>query len=229
MSGDKIILYVIGDSTASIYAESLYPRMGWAQVFQEFLDKNKITVCDRAISGRSSKSFYDEGAWNPIFDSLKKGDYVFIQFGHNDSKKEDPSRYTEPFTAYKHYLKIYVEGAIKKQATPVLLTPIHRNIWGEDKKLVNSHLDYPDAMKELAGELKVHLIDITRMTKELFETLGEKKTSEFFLILEKGRYPNYPEGIIDVTHLQENGATRICKLIAQGIRELKLEISEYLI
>jgi lysophospholipase L1-like esterase len=220
-------LYVIGDSTASFYYSDKYPRMGWAQVFQELFDENKLVVENKAISGRSSKSFYDEKAWDFVYKKLKKGDFVFIQFGHNDEKKDDPERYTEPSSTFKQFLKIYIDNTREKGATPVLLTPIHRNSW-KDGKINDTHKEYITAIRELAKETNVPLIDVAEKTKNLFESLGKNKINEIFLILEKGKYKNYPNGVTDDTHLQENGAKEISKLIAEGIKELNLTIIKYL-
>jgi lysophospholipase L1-like esterase len=228
MSGDAIKLYVIGDSTASAYGADTYPRAGWAQVFHDFFNKEKVIIENRARSGRSSKSFYNEGLWKPVYSALKKGDYVFIQFGHNDSKKEDQNRYTEPFTDYKKYLKIYADNAREKHAVPVLLTPVHRNSWTNDGKIKDTHGDYPKAMRELAAELDAPLIDIHKKSRDLFESMGERKMDDIFLVLKKGKYKNYPNGVSDNTHFQENGAKKICALVIEGIKELNLEIAGYL-
>lgn len=221
-------IFIIGDSTASNYTEDRFPRTGWGQVLQNFFDKNKIIVKNRALSGRSSKSFYDEKAWENVLKELKEGDYLFIQFGHNDEKKEDASRYTEPFTTFKQYLKIYIDGARSKGAIPVLLTPIHRNKW-KNGKLEDTHKDYLIAIRELAKEQNTLFIDLAEKTKILFESLGEDKMNEIFLILPKGQYKNYPDGITDNTHLQEKGAIKIASLVVESIKELKIDLALYTI
>jgi len=225
-SSNVINLFIIGDSTASVYSVELYPRAGWGQVFQAFFIKEKVKINNVALSGRSSKSFYDGGAWSNVYNALKKGDYVFIQFGHNDSKPEK-ERQTSPFTTYKEYLEIYIDNTREKGAIPVLLTQIPRNKW-KDGKLVDTHGDYLKATKEVAEAQKVQLIDVHRKAVDLFESMGEKKMDEIFLKLKKGKYPNYPKGIDDNTHLQENGAKEICRLITGSIKDLKLDLEAYL-
>jgi len=117
-------IWVIGDSTASVYAANLYPRMGWAQPLQDLFAPGCATVADRAISGRSSKSFFDEGAWAPVRDALKSGDFVLIQFGHNDEKSEDPLRFTDPFTTFQQYLSTYINDSLAHGGRPYMLASL---------------------------------------------------------------------------------------------------------
>jgi len=206
-----VTVYVIGDSTASVYASDLFPRMGWGQPLGELFGKACAVVSDKALSGRSSKSFYDEGAWTPVRAALKSGDYVLIQFGHNDEKSDEPTLYTEPQTTYKQYLTKYVDEARAKQAIPVLLTSINRNSWS-GATLKDTHGAYPPAMRELAAALKVDLIDMTALSKQYFERLGQTETTKLFLNLAAGQFPNYPNGNTDNTHFQESGARKIGQL-----------------
>ncbi len=221
-------LYVIGDSTAAAYPADRAPLTGWAQVFQSCFDSNCVVVDDRARSGRSSKSFYEEGAWTPIRDALKPGDYVFIQFGHNDQKKEDPARFTDPKTTYREFLMKYVNDARAAGAIPVLLTSINRNRWAEDRSFVDTLGDYPTAVRELAKELNTPLIDLHRLTRKRFEELGPAGTHGLFLYLDKGVSPNYPDGKQDGTHLCLEGAQEVSKLVARAIRNLDLPLASCL-
>jgi lysophospholipase L1-like esterase len=204
-------VYVIGDSTASVYASNLFPRMGWGQPLADLFGKACAAVSDKALSGRSSKSFYDEGAWTPVRSALKSGDYVLIQFGHNDEKSDEPTLYTDPQTTYKQYLTKYITEARAKQAVPVLLTSINRNSWS-GTALKDTHGAYPPAMRELAAALDVDLIDMTALTKQYFERLGQSETTKLFMNLAAGQFPNYPNGNTDNTHLQETGARKIGQL-----------------
>jgi len=222
-------LYVIGDSTAASYESDRSPLTGWAQVLGERFDPNQLKVDNRARSGRSSKSFLDEGAWSEIESALKPGDYVMIQFGHNDSKKEDPNRFTDPQTTYKQHLRRYVETTRAKGATPILLTSINRCKWESETATVDTMGGYPEAVRELAAELKVPLIDLHRATKELYESLGQVKTRELFMYLDKGASPNYPEGRDDGTHLQEKGARAISALAVDAIQKQNLPMANALL
>ena len=216
-------LWVIGDSTASIYANDLYPRMGWAQPLQDYFAPACATIQDRAISGRSSKSFFDEGAWTPVRDALRTGDYVLIQFGHNDEKSDDPTRFTEPFTTFSAQLSIYLDETRARGATPVLLTPINRNNW-TGASVRDTHGDYPVAMRQLAAARDVALIDSTALTKTYFERLGQAATTELFMDLAVGEFANYPSGNVDNTHLQEGGARAIAELILADFARQALPI-----
>ena len=177
----------------------------------ELFGKACAVVSDKALSGRSSKSFYDEGAWTPVRTALGAGDYVLIQFGHNDEKSDEPTLYTDPQTTYKQYLTKYISDARAKQAVPVLLTSINRNSWS-GTKLNDTHGAYPPAVRELAAALDVDLIDMTALTKQYFERLGPSETNKLFMNLAVGQFPNYPNGNSDNTHLQEIGARKIGQL-----------------
>jgi lysophospholipase L1-like esterase len=205
-------VYVIGDSTASVYTSDLYPRMGWAQPLQDFFAPACATISDKALSGRSSKSFWDEGDWTPIKNGLRAGDYVIIQFGHNDEKSDDSTRYTEPFTTYEDYLSKYIDDTVAKGAFPILATPINRNNWS-GSTLQDTHGNYPVAMRELAQKRKVTLVDATALTKGYFERIGQSATTKLFMNLAAGEFPNYPDGNTDNTHLQEKGARIVAQLV----------------
>ena len=216
-------IYIIGDSTASNYENDRYPRMGWGQTLGNHL--KDIEVQNAAKSGRSTKSFKDEGHWGEVEKNLKDGDYVFIQFGHNDQKKDDPKRFTTPDKDYSDNLKEYVKISREKGATPVLLTSIHRRRF-KDGKIVDSHKDYLTATRKVAGELNVPLIDLASKSEVLFNQYGEDGSKKLFMILEKGENPNYPEGSNDNTHLSELGANEISKLVVQGIKENNLPLQK---
>lgn len=223
----KAKLYVIGDSTASIYAENVYPRTGWAQVLQDFFLADSVEVVDKAASGRSSRSFFDEGRWTPIKNDLKPGDYVIIQFGHNDEKTSDASRGTLPGSTFEHFLSIYIDDAIAKGATPILATPINRNSWNSDNRTVtNSHItadgDYPQAIRDLAAEKKIDLIDATALTKTFMEEIGKDSCTTLFMNIARGEFPNFPDGNSDNTHLRESGARAVAQLVVNDIIDQKI-------
>lgn len=216
-AGTMVELFVIGDSTASYYSSGSYPRTGWAQVLQPFFNEDSVKVVDKALSGRSSKSFYtDPAGWPVVKPQLNSGDYLFIQFGHNDAKS-DEERHTDPYTTYKEYLTKYITEARAAGAIPLLLTPINRNGW-RGAEVTDSHGEYDDAMRELAVEVNVPLIDLTIATKQMMEDLGQSfTTNNLFMNLPAQVYPTYPDGSSDNTHLQERGAFEICKLVMQGL------------
>lgn len=221
-------LYVIGDSTASNYPDSRHPLTGWGEALQEIFQEDRLCVVNAARSGRSSKSFYDEGAWNPVRDKLRKGDYVFIQFGHNDSKKADPKRYTEPEAGYQEYLQQYIGETRARGAVPVLVTSIYRNAWEPDGRVENTHGGYPDAMRALARREDVPLLDLHAMTGKHLQALGPDKSGRLFLHCKAGEFPAYPEGKTDNTHLCEAGAREICRMVAKRLATLDLGLKTYL-
>lgn len=228
----SIDLIVIGDSTASDYTRqpSKYPRSGWAMFLGDhFKQGADIVVRDVAAAGRSSKSYFDENLWAQAKSKyLSAGDYVFIQFGHNDQKK-DSKRHTDPFTTYQQYLTTYIKDTRAAMANPVLLTPISRADW-EKGALEQTLGDYPAAMRQLAAKLQVPLIDLNAETSALFSKLGEEATqNQFFMCLPAGKYPNYPKGIHDTTHLQVAGAKQVAALAAQGIIKANLPIQAYVL
>lgn len=223
VTADKVIkIFVIGDSTAEDYSTTKFPRTGWGQVLQPFFNTDSITVVDYALGGRSSKSYLtDPEGWPVVLESLGEGDFLFIQFAHNDEKEEDTARYTIPYTTYKEYLSIYIDSARGRGAIPVLLTPVHRNYWN-GAIISDTHDDYPPAMRELATEKNVPLIDLTAKTKARWEALGiNYVTNNIYMNLPANTYPNYLTGNTDNTHFQEEGAYEICEMIADGIKELQ--------
>lgn len=226
-SGRVASIYVIGDSTASIYASDLYPRTGWGQVLGDYFATACAVVKDKALSGRSSKSFYDEGNWTPIRDALAAGDFVVIQFGHNDEKTDDATRYTDPQTTFKQYLTTYVNDTKAKKALPILATPINRNNWS-GATLSDTHGAYPPAMRELATALSVPLVDMTALTRTHFERIGKAETTKLFMVLAAGEYANYPSGNTDNTHLQEKGARAVAQLFTSNAYQQKLPIAQNL-
>lgn len=220
--GKIVTLYVIGDSTAAAYPEERFPLHGWAQMLQEHFDAERLRVDDQAKGGRSSKSFFEEGSWTPIRAALRRGDWVFIQFGHNDEKQGDANRFTDPATTFPEHLRRYVEETRAAGATPVLLTPINRNRWTSPRTMGDTHGDYPDATRKLAREMGVAVIDLHKFTRKRFTRLGPDATTKLFLNLAPGEHPNYPEGKEDNTHLQETGAREVALLAVKGIKRLPL-------
>ena len=174
LSASSFTIHLMGDSTM---AEKDLPKAGaergWGMMFQNFLDPSAVTVVNYAQNGRSTKSFIDLGLWDKVLDAVQEGDYVFIQFGHNDAKESDPARYAAPWGAYQENLRLFVDGVRSKGATPVLLTPVARR-WFKDGVLDrNCHTDYPAAMKAVAEEKGVPLLDITTPTLDWLEALGD--------------------------------------------------------
>jgi lysophospholipase L1-like esterase len=222
----KITVYLIGDSTLSIKAVNTYPETGWGMPFAWFFNSD-VKVDDRAMNGRSASSFVKENRWQPIVDSLKPGDYVLIQFGHND---EVPTKktYTTP-EQYVTYLTKYVKETQEKGAFPVLITPVARRSFDENGKIVDTHKQYAQLVRDLAKKLDVPLIDLTAKSMDLLQQLGEDKSAMLYNHLKAGENPNYPKGKEDNTHFNELGARKMAELVLSGIRELNLPLAGYIV
>ena len=214
-------IYLIGDSTCHHNTKETYPQTGWGQVFCNYV-VNNYEVINLAQNGRSSKSFYDEGLFKEVEENIQKGDLLFIQFGHND-EKEDELRHTDPYTTYQKYLNYYIQVAKTNNATPVLLSSIYRRHFDELGNIKdNCHLNYPNAMEDLANKENVIYIDMCNLTKQLLIELGDEKSKELFMNFAPNIYKNYPEGKEDNTHLRPKGAKLICDLLVEEIKKNNL-------
>ncbi|MGO4539945.1 rhamnogalacturonan acetylesterase [Paenibacillus sp. 2TAB19] len=211
-------IFLAGDSTVT--DQDVFPYAGWGQMLPLYF-KTDVAIDNHAKSGRSSKSFISEGRLKPILDEIKSGDYLWIQFGHND-EKQDEERATEPFGSYKEKLAIYVEEARARGAIPVLITPMHRRKFDSQGRIIDTHGDYLLGMKELAGELDVPLIDLAAKSKTLYEGLGDEPSKALFMWAYPGEFIHFPDGAQDDTHFQELGAIRVAGLVVEGVRELGL-------
>lgn len=225
---EKPVIYLIGDSTCADKPLDDNPEHGWGQVFQNFFTSDVI-IENHAKNGRSTKSFLDQGLWKVVLEKLKPGDYVFIQFGHNDQKISDTTRYAEANTAYRKNLIRYVEETRSKNAIPVLLTPVNRRKYDAQGNFIDQHGDYPKVVRELATQLNVPLIDVHKKSMELFSKLGPEKSKELFLIsVPKNVYKALPEGKEDNTHFTRKGAIEVSKMVVEGIKEAQLPIATFL-
>jgi len=213
-------IFWAGDSTVQTNDITTFPQVGIGQIFSIYI-KEEYAVVNHAKNGRSTKSFIDEGRLQAIDEAISEGDFLFIQFGHNDEKDQDPTRYTLPFSSYKDNLKIYIEVARKHGAYPVLITPLERRCFNENKVLgAGEHGDYVEGMKQTAEETGVPLVDLYSMSRAKLSEAGYEETEHWFMNLPVGAYENCPEGRIDNTHLQYKGAVIFAGLIAEGLRQL---------
>lgn len=221
-------IHLMGDSTCAEKDLSKgSPERGWGMMLQNFLD-NDVRVINYARNGRSTKSFRDLGHWDAVKSAIRPGDYVFIQFGHNDAKKDDPVRYAEAWGAYSENLRAYIDTVRLMGATPVLLTPTSRR-WFKDGRLDRDcHKDYPAAMKAVASEKGAILLDITSATMDWLESLGDEASRPYYMHLPAGRYASHPDGHTDNTHTNARGARKITEIICDSIRVRIPEIGKHL-
>jgi DNA sulfur modification protein DndE len=215
-------IFLIGDSTvADKPVANDNPERGWGQLLPEFVS---LEIKNYAVNGRSTKSFIAEGRWDSVLQVLRAGDWVFIQFGHNDQKTQDSTRYAAPHTLYKTNLIRFVQDASAKGARPVLITPVMRRKFDEQGNFIDQHGDYPNVMKEVAASLQVPLIDLHALSKEVIVHHGVEKSKDIFLWIAPGINKTFPEGKTDNTHFSLYGARIMASLVADEIKSLGLDI-----
>lgn len=242
-SKSRTTVYLIGDSTMADYANNYeegkdymktrYPVTGWGQVFQQFLVKDSLKqiskliktdsvfVDDRARGGRSTRTFFQEGRWRAVYENLKKDDLVLMQFGHNDAAEDKPERYVN-IEGYKEFLRLFIEQTRAKGAKPIILTPVARNFPWKDGELQNIHGLYDQAVKDIAKEQNVMLIDLNQKSMQFFTKKGQPYVTEnYFMNFPAGLYEAYPNGQKDNTHFQTKGAVEVARLVFEGMKELK--------
>ncbi|WP_434036465.1 rhamnogalacturonan acetylesterase [Formosa sp. 4Alg 33] len=222
-----ITVFMIGDSTmANKKNPETNPEYGWGQVFATYFNTN-ATIKNKAVNGRSSRSFINEGRWDSIYDKIKPGDYVFIQFGHNDQKIKDSSRYTNPYTQYRYNLERFVNETREKKGVPILLSSIVRRDFNEYGSLIDSHGAYPLVTRMVAEDLNVQFIDLQWYSETLEMTYGPEKSAELHLHFKPGETEYYPEGKADDTHLSFKGASEISALVVSEIKQKVPELATY--
>lgn len=220
-------VYLIGDSTISVKETKAYPETGWGMPFAVFFDST-VLVDNRAKNGRSTRTFISENLWQPVLDDLKEGDYVFIQFGHNDESKEKVDRYTTS-DEYKANLTRFIRETRSKNATPVLLTPVSRRKFDTAGRVVETHEVYAKLVREVADAEKVPFIDLDEKSKELYQQFGAENSKLLFNQLASGEHPNYPEGITDNTHFSELGARKVAQIVLKELRGLALPLCQHIV
>jgi lysophospholipase L1-like esterase len=222
-----VTVYLAGDSTMAEKKPEKRPETGWGEMLQKYFDAEKVRIENHAQNGRSTRTFISENRWQAIVDKLKKGDYVFIQFGHNDQSKEKVDRYASPEDYRKNLIRFVAEVRAKK-AFPVLLTPVMRRKFDADGKFVDQHGVYPDIVRAVAREYKTPLIDMHRTSEKVLVGYGVEESKKLFLQLPAGENPNYPNGVNDNTHFNPKGAEEMAKLAVAAIREEKIGLRKYL-
>ena len=219
-------VYLIGDSTcANKNLEKQNPERGWGQLFRAFFDEG-VVVENHALNGRSTKSFREEGRWEPIYSQMQKGDYVFIQFGHNDEKVDRPKVGSVP-EVFAENLRRYVRETREKGGIPVLLTPIARRHFTEDGQLKKTHGEYPDRVRQVAEEMGVVLLDMEPLTEAWLKELGDEPSRPYFMWVKKGTSPLYPDGREDNTHLNVEGAHIISRMVAKEVEQHLPELAKH--
>jgi lysophospholipase L1-like esterase len=225
----KIKVWMIGDSTMCTYEPTRAPITGWGMPFAYFFDST-VAMANRARGGRSTRTFLSENRWQPIADSIEEGDYVLIQFGHNDEAKEPQyaARYTSVPDYKTNLIKFITETRVKR-GTPVLITPVTRMKFDTTGKALETHTEYTNAVFEVAKKYNTPVIDLDKKSRELLQQTGPKNSKLLFMQYEPGQEPLFPEGQKDNTHFNEYGARRIAQLVLAEIKNLKLELADRIV
>ena len=212
-----ITIHIIGDSTASIKLDEKRPEHGWGELFHLYFN-DKVTIKNYAKNGESTKSFKDRGLFSEARKNFRSGDYLIIQFGHNDSKIIDPEKFTEPLSTYQDNLKYYVDEARKLNVEPIIFSSISRRYFISEKVLEKRTVGlYPYAAKNFAKNYGVKFIDMYKHTYKLYRYLSDKNSKKMYMHLLPNTYENYPDGLTDNTHLNGYGAKVIASLVAEHL------------
>lgn len=210
----------------SVKEAKAYPETGWGMPFVYFWDST-VTVDNRAMNGRSTRTFMEEKRWDPVVSEMQEGDYVFIQFGHND---EVPTKKSYvPEKDFKNNLLKYVTDTRNKKANPVLITPVARRKFDSTGHIQETHAVYAQIVRDAARENNVPLIDLSEKSMALFQQWGPAVSKYLLNYLAPGQHPNYPEGNQDDTHFNELGARLIAELVLAEIENLKLTLTQRII
>jgi lysophospholipase L1-like esterase len=221
----KIKIWLIGDSTMANKEIKAYPETGWGMPFTYFFDSS-VVVDNRAKNGRSTQSFIDEKLWQPVVDNLNEGDYVLVQFGHNDEVPTKKTYTTEE--QFKDNLIRYVKETRAKKAIPVLITPVARRKFDSTGHIIGTHEVYSEIVRSVAKQLNVPLIDLDKKSQELLQQFGPETSKLLYNHLQPGEHPNYPDGKVDDTHFNELGARKMAEIVLQEIKNLKLTLVDHI-
>lgn len=217
-------VFLAGDSTMAIKRAEKRPETGWGEAFEAQFQAGRIRLDNRAMNGRSTRSFIEEGRWQDVLDEVGAGDYVLIQFGHNDQSSNKADRYTPP-ADYRRNLERFVDQVRERGATAILLTPVARRRFDRAGAVVDSHGEYPGLVRQVAAERAVALIDMERRSQAVLGAWGDAGSKALFLWLPPGEQGNYPEGLRDDTHFSPLGARCMAAEAADGLRLLGLLLS----
>jgi lysophospholipase L1-like esterase len=226
LSARPITVYLAGDSTMAEKLPNKRPETGWGEALQQYFT-DQVRIDNRARNGRSTRTFISEGLWQAIVDSLQAGDYVFIQFGHNDQSKDKPDRYTPP-DDFRRNLVRFVSDVRGKRGTPVLFTPVRRRRFDKDGKLYDTQGEYAQIARDVAAAERMPLIDMHEESARVLSAFGAEPSRQLFLQLQPWENPNYRDGVEDNTHFSPGGAGVMAYIAVHALREAKLDLVRHL-
>jgi lysophospholipase L1-like esterase len=217
-------IFLAGNST--VVDQATEPYAAWGQMIPQFFEPGKVAIANYAESGESLSSFKSGRRLEKILSQMKPGDYLFVEFAHNDMKQKGEG--IGPWTSYSESLRYFISECRKKGGNPVLVTSMHRRNFDSTGKVFNTLGDYPDAMRKVAADEKVPLIDLNNMSATLYEAWGPKGSEKGFVIYPANTFPGQDNALLDNTHFNTYGAFQIARCIVQGIRDQKLPLANYL-
>lgn len=220
-------IFLIGDSTLAPKKEIDRPETGWGEAFGK-LFTSAVTIENHAVNGRSTRSFRTLGHWKKVAEALQPGDIVFIQFGHNDAKESDTSRYAPAQTDYRQNLNRYIDEIQAKKAQAILVTPVMRRNFDADGRMLDTHADYPTVVKEIASARNIPLVDLHHKSQEWLRKEGPESSKGLFLHYSGGIFPKFPQGIEDNTHFSPYGAEVMAKLVAEELVRIVHPLRQFL-
>lgn len=214
-------IFITGDST--VVDAQYEPWASWGQMLPYFFVPNEVVIANYAESGETLKAFEDRHRIDKIWNKIKPGDYLFIQFGHNDQKYGNSTK-----SGYRKRLKEWILKTKQLGAIPVLVTSMNRRVFDENNKIVNTLDDFPDAMREIAKEENVYLIDLNALSKTLFEAMGTEAAKKAFVYYPANSYLNQPTALADDTHFNTYGAYELAKCVVKSIVDENLPLKKYI-
>lgn len=222
-ASDVTTLFLCGNST--VVDQDHEPWASWGQMIPRFFTE-KVCVANYAESGESANTFISAGRLKKALSQMKAGDYILIEFGHNDQKQKGPGK--GAYYSYMTSLKTFIDEARLRGAHPILITPTQRRSFGSDGKIKDTHEDYPEAMRWLAAKENIPLIDLNESTRTLYEALGVEASKQAFVHYPAGTYPNQPTDLADNTHFNPYGAYQIAKCILEGLKAINSPLVTYI-
>ncbi|MGL5273535.1 MAG: rhamnogalacturonan acetylesterase, partial [Phocaeicola sp.] len=220
---DVTTVFLCGNST--VVDQDNEPWASWGQMIPRFFT-DKIAIANYAESGESANTFIAAGRLKKALSQMKAGDYLLVEFGHNDQKQKGPGK--GAYYSYMTSLKTFIDEARLRGAHPILITPTQRRNFGADGKIKDTHEDYPEAMRWLANKENVPLIDLNELTRTLYEAMGVDDSKKAFVHYPAGTYPNQDKDLADNTHFNTYGAYQIAKCILEGLKQINNPLVEYI-
>lgn len=221
----RITLHLAGDSTMGEGLEDRRPETGWGEFMQDRFDGERVLVSNYSKRGRSTRTFRSEGFWTALMANVREGDYVLVQFGHNDGSIDEQQT---PPEEYRGNLTRFVSEIRAKNAFPVLATPIVVRRFDADGSLRDTHGEYPDIVRSVASGTLTPLLDMQALSARVVSEYGLEGSRQLFQHLAPGEHPNYPGGLADNIHLSPKGALLLAQSAAQGLKELGIPLAAYL-